>query len=419
MCSNLPNPKNKSKKMNYNLDEIKKNSNPVALFGAGDIATLAYHALKKRNIKVNFVCDSNEKKQGNLFYGIKIISPNELVSKSHDVAIFICNNQYIETVFSFLKKMKFNYIYDLVELLKNTDFSEFNLDQNIFTKLSIERQVDLHEKNYLKIKNAVSRKLDIPSIDIVITERCSLKCVACSNLMQYYHKPQNSDRDLLFRSIDKLMNCIDNLYEFRVLGGDPFMNKQMYETVNKLVEYKNAKQVTVYTNATIMPKGLNLECLKHKKVRVQITNYGKLSYKHEELVKYCKTNNIPCVTERVKKWQDVGTINYENKTIEELESLFKRCCTNSVLTFLHGKLYRCPTSAHGTNLKAIPDKPEDIVNLSDDTIDMEKTRKQLEDFYYNKKSITACYYCKGRDYAFGEIDAAIQTRRPLTISKAN
>jgi len=405
--------------MNYNIDEIKKNSNPVALFGAGDIATLAYHALKKRNIKVNFVCDSNEKKQGNLFYGIKIISPNELVSKSHDVAIFICNNQYIETVFSFLKKMKFNYIYDLVELLKNTDFSEFNLDQNIFTKLSIERQVDLHEKNYLKIKNAVSRKLDIPSIDIVITERCSLKCVACANLMQYYHKPQNSDRDLLFRSIDKLMNCIDNLYEFRVLGGDPFMNKQMYETVNKLVEYKNAKQVTVYTNATIMPKGLNLECLKHKKVRVQITNYGKLSYKHEELVKYCKTNNIPCVTERVKKWQDVGTINYENKTIEELESLFKRCCTNSVLTFLHGKLYRCPTSAHGTNLKAIPDKPEDIVNLSDDTIDMEKTRKQLEDFYYNKKSITACYYCKGRDYAFGEIDAAIQTRRPLTISKAN
>ena len=113
------------------------------------------------------------------------------------------------------------------------------------------------------------------------------------------------------------MNCIDNLYEFRVLGGDPFMNKQMYETVNKLVEYKNAKQVTVYTNATIMPKGLNLECLKHKKVRVQITNYGKLSYKHEELVKYCKTNNIPCVTERVKKWQDVGTINYENKTSKQ------------------------------------------------------------------------------------------------------
>ena len=61
----------------------------------------------------------------------------------------------------------------------------------------------------------------------------------------------------------------------------------------------------------------------------------------------------------------------------------------------------------------------DIVNLGDDKLNLEETRKQLEDFYYNKKSITACYYCKGRDYAFGEIDAAIQTKRPLTIAKAN
>ena len=168
----------------------------------------------------------------------------------------------------------------------------------------------------------------------------------------------------------------------------------------------------------LMRSGAN-PFLKNKKVRLQITNYGEMSRKHDELVKLCEENNILCVTERVKKWQDVGTINYQNKSIEELESLFKRCCTNSVLTLLHGKLYRCPTSAHGTNLEAVPDKPEDIVNLGDDKLNLEETRKQLEDFYYNKKSITACYYCKGRDYAFGEIDAAIQTKRPLTIAKAN
>ena len=56
-----------------------------------------------------------------------------------------------------------------------------------------------------------------------------------------------------------------------------------------------------------------------------------------------------------------------------------------MLTFLHGKLYRCPTSAHGTNLKAIPDKPEDIVDLSDDKMGIEETRIKLKEFYYNKK----------------------------------
>ena len=49
--------------MNDQIENIKKNSIPVVLFGAGDIGTLAFHALKKRDIKVNFVCDSNPKKQ--------------------------------------------------------------------------------------------------------------------------------------------------------------------------------------------------------------------------------------------------------------------------------------------------------------------------------------------------------------------
>ena len=405
--------------MNYNIDKIKTDSVPVLLFGAGDIATLAYHALKKRDIKVNFVCDSNSKKQGKMFYGIKIISPNKLLLMNRDTAIFICNNQYVETVFSFLQEMKFHSVYNLVDLLKSTDFSDANLDQNTFSKLSIERQIDLHERNCLKIKDSIDKKLNIPSVDIVITERCSLKCRACANLMQFYHRPQNSDRDLLFKSIDKLMKCIDSLYEFRVIGGDPFMNKKMYEFVNKLVTYQKADQVIIHTNASILPKGPNIECLKNKKVRLQITNYGSLSYKHDAIIKLCEENNILYVTERVKKWQDVGTINYEEKTVDELESLFKRCCTNNVLTFLHGKLYRCPTSAHGTNLKAIPDKPEDVVNLANDKIGIEETREKLKDFYYNKKFITACSYCKGRDYADAEIDSAIQTKRPLTISKVN
>ena len=132
-----------------------------------------------------------------------------------------------------------------------------------------------------------------------------------------------------------------------------------------------------------------------------------------------KESKTSYVTERVKKWQDVGTINYEEKSISELEDLFKNCCANNLLTFLHGKLFRCPTAAHGTNLKAIPDKPEDIVDLADDKMSIEETREKLKDFYYNKKFITACSYCKGRDYGFGEIDAAIQTKKPLTISKAN
>ena len=92
--------------------------------------------------------------------------------------------------------------------------------------------------------------------------------------------------DVLFKSIDKFMQCIDNLDEFRVLGGDPFMNKEVYKIINKLVEYNNVNYVVIYTNATIMPKNENFECLKNKKIILDITNYGsKLSRKHDELIK--------------------------------------------------------------------------------------------------------------------------------------
>ena len=69
-------------------------------------------------------------------------------------------------------------------------------------------------------------KLNVKSIDVQITEKCSLKCKDCSNLMQYYQKPIDTEQGLLFKSIDKIMNCVDQLDEFRVLGGDPFMYKK-------------------------------------------------------------------------------------------------------------------------------------------------------------------------------------------------
>ena len=406
-------------KTNSLIDKIKKDSISVILFGAGDMGELAYYALKKRNITVDHFCDSNKHKHGKLFYGTKIISPNELSLMDRNKTIFICNGQYVGAVDSLLNQMKFKFVYNLIDLLRNTDFSESNLDQNRFSKLSIERQILLHEQNCLKTKNKINNEFNISNIDIVITERCSLKCRDCANLMQYYVRPKNSDNDLLFKSVDKLMKCIDKLYEFRIIGGDPFMNKTMYEIINKLVVYDNVEQVTIYTNATILPKGENLECLKNKKVRLQITNYGDLSRKHEETIKFCETNNILYVTERVKKWQDLGKIKYEKKTVDELENLFKNCCANNLLTFLHGKLHVCPTAAHGTNLGIIPNNPKDIVDLSDDNMSIKETRDKLRDLYYNKKFLTACSYCKGRDYGFGEIDAAIQTKKPLPLPNAN
>ena len=39
----------------------------------------------------------------------------------------------------------------------------------------------------------------------------------------------------------------------------------MHKIVNKMTQYENISRIVIYTNATIVPKGEQLECLKNKK----------------------------------------------------------------------------------------------------------------------------------------------------------
>ena len=83
------------------------------------------------------------------------------------------------------------------------------------------------------------------------------------------------------------MSVVDHVNEFRVLGGDPFMNKEMHKVVNKLSKFENNSRIVIYTNATILPKDEQLECLRNKKVGLEITNYGTASRQHDALVELC------------------------------------------------------------------------------------------------------------------------------------
>ena len=97
----------------------------------------------------------------------------------------------------------------------------------------------------------------------------------------------------------------------------------------------------IYTNARIIPKGENLESLRHKKVLLDITNYGVSSSAHDKLVDLCKKEDLQFSTTRCTIWQDCGRIMpYTNKSENELKHLFSNCCNSDLVSLLHGKLYR-------------------------------------------------------------------------------
>tara|TARA_B100001123_G_C15179799_1_gene974914 strand:- start:45 stop:1271 length:1227 start_codon:yes stop_codon:yes gene_type:complete len=403
----------------YDISELKQKltsrNQKLVLFGAGDVGELANYSFNKLGVTVDFYCDNDKDKQGQKWCGIDVLSVEDLIKLEKETYIFISNN-YSLTINKTLKQHGFLNVYNCVELFKKTDFS--NEKFKYVHPLKLERRIEVYNNYCFKDEYAASGILNIKSLDVQITERCSLKCTNCSNLMQYYERPVNEDNEIMFSALDRFIDCIDKIYEFRVLGGDPFMNKEMYKVINKLVTYQKVEKVIIYTNGKIVPKGPNLECLKNKKVILDITNYGSLSIKHDEIVKVCEENNILYSATFPKFWQDCGRVlPFQKRTEEEKKRKFSDCCNSDILSLLKGKIYRCPFSANAENLNAIPLNKEDHIDLNDLKISKQELKNKIKDLVYNKEYITACSYCNGRDYTVGKIKAGEQTKKPLEYSR--
>ena len=57
---------------------LTKSNGSVVLWGAGDLGELVKFAFEKAGIKVDFFCDTNEKKQNKDYLGISVLSPKKL-----------------------------------------------------------------------------------------------------------------------------------------------------------------------------------------------------------------------------------------------------------------------------------------------------------------------------------------------------
>ena len=234
----------------------------------------------------------------------------------------------------------------------------------------------------------VSSNLFLHSVDLIITERCSLRCKDCSNLMQYYEHPQDCDTKEILRSIDKLFNEVDEVGEVRVIGGEPFMNKDWHIIVKRLIDEPKVHRVVIYTNGTIMPK----EMPQSDKILVFITDYGELSGKVDELV---DSLNVPYHVSKASGWTACSDIRLHMRSQKENEKVFRSCCVRNLITLSNGRLHHCPFSANAVRLNKIPDCS---VKISRSGI-----KKLLR-----MKDTLACYLCNGREYGAPEIQPAIQ-----------
>ncbi len=382
----------------------------AVIFGAGLIGKAAIISLRECGVMADLiVADNDEKKHSSSLLGVPIRAPAELTGVSAETPVVVAT-VYVRQVIRQLQELGFKRFYPcsgLLDCLPAPFIAALNWSER--------RSVELY--SFTLDSLAHPEGLYLKSVDVVLTERCTLRCRDCANLMQYYDKPVSCSHPLILSSIEHLMMVVDRLFEFRLLGGEPLMDKAMHEVLVPLTQYDKTDGIVIYTNGTLVPQGANLAALKHPKIHLEVTDYGPLSRNLTPLLQALDQHAIDYKLVRFEKWQDCGDIEPRGAPSDALARKYANCCAADTYTLLHGVLYPCPFAAHAVNLGAIPKDVSEQVNLGRKPVSKSRLREALQQFIARRHPHSACVFCGGRDFGHATIPAAIQSPSPRPYQK--
>lgn len=396
------------------LQRLKAAASPVVIWGAGYVGTKILDVCQVEGIEVKAFCDRDTHKVGGVLAGLPILFVEDALSRYPDVEIVFAMNRLAEANDDLLNQKHAPghagaLLFDLNEVLKNPRDS-YALPNDIYDLqlCTVVHNIFVEEKRCL-----------LGSLDCVITEKCSLKCYHCSNLMAYYAKPENYNVNEVMNELDTLLKFVDRLFELRLIGGDVFMNKDWDVLLKYALDHPKIDRITFYTNGTIIPQRNKLSLLSNERVLIQISDYGELSRNLDQLIAVCNENQIWHRVTPIDTWTDCSSIHKHHRPTEENDELFRRCCTSNVTTLQKGKLFRCPYAANAFHLGAVVDSSDDYVDILEPELlnDIEATKITIRDYLVLRQAIPICDYCDGRIPGVNEIPPAEQTKEVRTYKR--
>jgi len=392
-----------TKKSLHDLNQELKYEDDVYVWGFG-VSGKWIAALLGDKVKA-FV-DTDQKKVGRTFNNKSVISIAESQERLSARSIIIVTVVDIQDVFTILREVPHKTWVPLGLYLEGLEVQDnLGLEESAeFVEYSLRAVQQCHQGILSK------DTLFLRSVDLVITEKCSLKCKDCANLMQYFEKPVNVSFDETIEDLDSLVNRVEHIFEVRLIGGEPFMHKDIYEIISKVSTYDKISKIVVYTNATIPLQTEKLKKINKQKIIFSITDYGDLSKNSKRVVSALEEFEIPYRLHPPENWTESGNIEDYNRNPRQNQVLFDKCCGKNLLTISNGKLYRCPFASNAERLQAIPRDKSNSVSL-------QASGDEILNYVKSPLALPACGWCNGRSWDAKEIIPAVQTAKPIKYLK--
>ena len=251
---------------------------------------------------------------------------------------------------------------------------------------------------------------------ICVTERCTLKCKKCAHGC-YAVPAETADMpiDFVKYSADCFFSHIDYIDKFHLIGGEPFLYRDLAEAIMYIGDnyIQNIQTLCITTNGTIVPKEDVLVACKKYNVKILISNYTyslpKLEKQYNKFVRILDDYGIDFVLgDADKEWTDYG-FDYVDRGLlqvgvdsqasqEKLRKVFSDCKT-PCREIRGNRLYYCVQAracAENLGFQCGQDDYLDLNRIGDSY----EGKKKLVDFEIGnikKGYLDMCNYCHGSE----------------------
>ncbi|GAB1402390.1 hypothetical protein MASR1M68_13010 [Elusimicrobiota bacterium] len=379
-------------------NKVLKNKCKLALYGSDVFLNIMFKYLTSKNIKVEAFYPFQS---GQIHENLKKISSEEI--KDYTVVI-CCENEFLPQAkknISNLKCKSFIFYFDFfldLKKLSRTDYKKyFPVTFWAVYNLSL---------NYKFTGRSINKIL--PTVEFVITEKCTLKCKNCANLMQYYKNPQDENFKLQTKALKNLLKSVDKVLLLRIIGGEPLLNKQLCAYINAIYKSSVKNKILVcdiVTNGTIVPDKELVGCMKKYSIVLTASDYGVKSNKFQKILEQSKKEKY-FLSLSSEKWTACNKISekYEKNMIPS----YINCFMKRFNTIKDGQFFICPFSAHSKALKAVDKKDVEAVDLTNN-------RNIMSDIIAQKKKafLKVCRYCHIEHKKIEFVKPALQIKKPL------
>ncbi len=365
----------------------------IAIWGCGELGKCVYQLSLKFNNHVTAFIDSNTSLENTDIEGIPVFSfkqMDEIFKKEKTTVLLALRNACS--------------IITILRILDNHNIKNVGIVKPRVLAMKSSAITDLNNEIVWLRKKGKKYNV-IPRLELNIVDGCNLNCKGCSHFSNLFPKDSvypisEYEKDL------KQIAKIGELVRLRLLGGEPFLAKNIIKYLSIARKIFSTSDIELVTNGLLIPSIENkvLEEIKNNDISLTISKYPPTLKIKEEIQKTLDKADINWRFDNYEISSFGKNLTLEKTHDKNITSI--NCISNGCIFLRQGKLYKCPleglvykleTSYHikfdieerGINIYTQQEKLyEELINLIMNPIEMcQYCSEKMEFFNWEIKNI--------------------------------